>query len=145
MQPGENIISEAKENKALIIIMRLLYDISRNHREHSSAFLFRLILTEISSTEFSVNYNACLGGNYISLMCFMLAWLMHIYTCLNFLMRKGFGTAQEPILLVPFNLHLNVIASTKRGFFVQRARHRTRPKMSEIRFWHCNLDPLEGW
>lgn len=72
-QPGENIISEAKENKALIIIIRLLHDISRNHREHSSAFLLRLILTAISSAEFSVNCKACWGGNYISLMCSMLA------------------------------------------------------------------------
>lgn len=73
MQAGKNISSEAKENKALIIIIRLLHDIARDHRELSSVFLFRLILTDLTSTEFSVNYKACLGDNYIPLMCFMLA------------------------------------------------------------------------
>lgn len=72
MQPGKNISSEAKENKALIRIIKLLRDITRDHQELSSVLLFRLILTELTSTEFSVNYKACFGDNYIPLMCFML-------------------------------------------------------------------------
>lgn len=72
MHPGKNIISEAKENKALIIIIRLLNDIARSHWELSSVFHFRLILTELISSEFSVNYKACSGDNYIPLMYFML-------------------------------------------------------------------------
>lgn len=73
MQLGKNISSEAKENKALILIIRLLHDIARDHQELSSVFLLRAILTELTSAEFSVSYKACLGDSYILLMCFMLA------------------------------------------------------------------------
>lgn len=83
-QPGKKINSEAKENKGLIIIIRLFYDITRNHQEPSSVFLFRPILTELNSAEFSVKYKACLGDNYLPLMCFY-AGVIDIYTSLNIL------------------------------------------------------------
>lgn len=84
MQPGKKINSEAKENKALIIIIRLFYDITRNHQELSSVFLLGPILTELTSAEFSVKYKACLGDNYPPLRCFY-ACVIDIYTSLNFL------------------------------------------------------------
>jgi len=46
---------------------------ARDHHELSSIFLLRVILTELTSAEYFVNYKACLGDNYITLMCFMLA------------------------------------------------------------------------
>ena len=67
---------------------------ARDHHELSSIFLLRVILTELTSAEYFVNYKACLGDNYITLMCFMLAWLIYIYTSLNFLMQ-GFWRSLE--------------------------------------------------
>lgn len=84
MQPGKKIRSEAKENKSLIIIIRLFYGIRRNNQELSSVFLFRYFLTEETSAEFSVKYKACLGDSYLPLMCFYVC-VIDIYTSLNFL------------------------------------------------------------
>lgn len=72
MQPGEKTNSEAKESKALIIIIKLLHDITFDCWELSSVFLLRVILTELTSAEFSVNYKDCLGDSYNPSMCFML-------------------------------------------------------------------------
>lgn len=64
--------SEAKENKGLVIITRLLHGIARDLGEVSSVFFLGAILTGLASAEFSVNYKACLGDNYICLMCLVM-------------------------------------------------------------------------
>lgn len=64
--------SEAKENKDLVIITRLLHGIARDLGEVSSVFFLGAILTGLTSAEFSVNYKACLGDNCICLMCLVM-------------------------------------------------------------------------